>query len=323
MIVIVPRLFAQKQHEMENTVVAEARRTSYYCKWKFVAGIACMVVGAVMNILQLSFLSQTESYTLAALTLVWNLVLARGLLGERVSPMQALGNLIVAGGTVVAVLWKGDSGVSSQALGVQGVAAALSQPRAVAGAATVLLLLCVCVLCVYWLDGAPPDAGHRSPAMCVLRTVTAGLCQACTGVAVKSLISIVQGTPQGASALYFVNPWVVGVACIIPCGVLGQIVWLNSALRRYDTKLVVPVFQGMLLLTGVTLGQFILGEVSQETASSAMGLWMGVAACVAGVTVIFRGGQEASSSPRLTSPDSQEHELVPLTTDSMNESNTP
>lgn len=280
-----------------------------------------MIFGAVMSILQLSFLTQSESAGLAALTLVWNILLSRALLGESYNTTEYIGTAVVASGTAAAVAFKANHGGSHETLSLEAVYFRLSRPAALAGGFVVMLLIALCVSAIRrseHKEGTEAESSDRaqpeeqSSYLCFLRTFTSGLFAGCSGLAAKCLIEAISAQPAGAKLEVFLEPFAWVLLLAIPCSIVTQVGFLNSALRRYDAKLVVPIYQGMLLLTGVSFGQLFLMESVADSATATWMLWGSVAISLSGIAIIFAGRPESSTQSSQAAKDATDEEQQPL-----------
>jgi drug/metabolite transporter (DMT)-like permease len=277
-----------------------------------------MIFGAIMSIMQLSFLTQSESAGLAALTLVWNVLLSKALLNESYNRLEYAGTAIVASGTAAAVAFKANNGGSHEDLSISAVLLRLTRPSALAGGALLIALLAVCIITIHRHEGRERafsdqqySASQPPSYMCFLRTFTAGAFAGCSGLAAKCLIEVLAA---GGRQHALQQPFVWCLFLVIPCSIVTQVAFLNSALRRYAAKVVVPIYQGMLLLTGVSFGQLFLMESLADSASATAMLWMSVAVSLSGIGVIFRGASQPRDGSRhpLPSAPCTEAEQEPL-----------
>lgn len=76
-------------------------------------GIFCMVIGAILSFAVFAFLGQSRASAMAAITILWNGILASLCLGERFSAWDGLVASVIVCGAVVAVVF-GSNGAGSQ-----------------------------------------------------------------------------------------------------------------------------------------------------------------------------------------------------------------
>ncbi len=293
----------------------------YYQRKEFLAGITLMIFGAIMSILQLSFLTQSESAGLAALTLVWNVLLSRAILGERYSTAEYVGTAVVASGTAAAVTFKANNGGSHERLPIEAVMYRLSRPAALIGASIVVALIVLSTTAISRSeqdapargeDGTRSNGQQPSPFLAFLRTFTSGLFAGCSGLATKCLIEAISAQPEGTKLLVFSHPLAWCLLLAIPCSIVTQVAFLNGALRRHDAKLVVPIYQGMLLLTGVSFGQLFLMESAADSPSATFMLWASVAISLGGIGIIFAGRVQPELPTETVCAAESEEEQQPL-----------
>lgn len=314
--------FAALNGNGQAAPVAAGSAGGYYQRKEFIAGIALMIFGAVMSILQLSFLTQSESAGLAALTLVWNILLSRALLGEEYNTTEYIGTAVVASGTAAAVAFKANHGGSHESLSITSVYLRLSRPSAVTGGCLVFALIVLCIAAIRRGEHQERNPGVSSQRsfsggdgasyLCFLRTFTSGLFAGCSGLAAKCLIEALASQPSGDKLAIFSHPLAWGLLLAIPCSIVTQVGFLNSALRRYDAKLVVPIYQGMLLLTGVSFGQLFLMESVADSAVATWMLWCSVGISLAGIGIIFAARRDSSASEAQEQKNATDEEQEPL-----------
>lgn len=260
-----------------------------------------MVAGAALNVVQLSYLSQSESAPFAALTLVWNSLTAQKLLGERFSRQETIGTVVVGVGTLLTVLSKAGAANEAPPLQLHDVLSLLFRPEALASG----LILCICfvfvLLAIHWrhvpIVAVTQQADRTAVVNACLRTVAAGMFQGCTGLSLKCILHVAAARQPGDLERPAV--WVFAAA-LVAC-LTAQIGYLNSALRRCDVKVVVPVFQAMLLITGVVFGRVFLRDSLGDGRAVILGQVAGLSVCLVGIAMVVGNPlRDASTATHFT-----------------------
>jgi hypothetical protein len=252
-------------------------------------GLACLAASALASLGVSYLLGQQLASCMAAVTIVWTLLLRRALLREALSRLDgAVAALLVAG--VLTVLLAAPAAPAAAAPRPADprllLAAALSAPAAqgavgAGGAAAALLSLGAHAPCA--------RARLPRPARPPLLLLLAALYSAATGVCSKALGAHLAFAAAGSARAAFAAPTLWLALGGLLASVAAQLWHLNAALKCAPAALVLPAYQALFVLAGVGAGALVWGEGAARSPAAAGGLAAGLLCMLAGLFVLLAG----------------------------------
>jgi uncharacterized membrane protein len=214
-----------------------------------------MVLVALVDIYCFSLLDQSVLGAFGAVTLAWNIVLARVLLHEAITRVMLGAVLLISMGTILAVSAAGESKSFT-----------FAEIVALSDRAAVYAWLCL-NLCAIAAAGLAVERAARAAAAAaggepveprlfsVLSPVTGGMCMGLTGYGAKAISTAIFTSDWGAWA----RPPIWGYLFLSAGALTLQVRYLNKGLEFCDAVRVVPVFQASIILAN-SLGGIIFYE---------------------------------------------------------------
>ena len=228
----------------------------YYRRPLWLAGIGCMLIGALVSFGVFSLLGQARASAFAALTIIWSGLLSYRCLGEALTLVDLLSAAIILAGATIAAVY-GSAGASSQSSQDLDSALAPLQTRNSLYAAssvamgTVLIAMAVRVC-------AARSSDHRDSLKrgeCMARVALAGVFSGSTGMLARDLVvSFTGAVRSGTGAGVLVRWQLYLLIASLPLSLILQLGYLNSALRQLDSLEVVPPYQASIIVIGVLWG---------------------------------------------------------------------
>ena len=278
-----------------------------------------MIIGALLSLGQFAFLDQTVNAGMGALTLVWNAWLAWLILGEKLTPATVVSSLLIMLGVVLSVAFR--SIPPAREFTPEKYAALLVRPTANITSICVVVVLIACVAWLVFYDHTQPGISYERSIshnlIAFIRTFISGLAAGGTAICTKGVVESVAYTIDHAAfdtlAQWQLYLLLVGlVICLF-----FQMKLLNSALQRFDTLVVVPVYQLLIVTTGVVFGILYLDEGSALTPLAGWMLAFGTLIAFVGAAVmivwapqpLLDDAGETPSSPKETVPASTDETL--------------
>lgn len=281
------RLAALAEAEAESgTTKSMGKR--YFTQPLWIMGIGCMVVGSGLSFAVFSFLGQSRASAMAAITILWNGILATMCLGERFSVWDGLVSAVIVCGAVVAVVF-GSSGAATQPTDDLPSVINMLSRKTVWVAAIVVIILYFSALATVKLISRKGKA--RTPVQirleCYLRVLLAGTHTGITGMLASSVVKSISGAVREGTAGETASAWQLWVMLLcLPVSLVLQLGFLNSALSQMDALEIVPPYQACVICIGLAWGVVFLGD-ADTMAPDALGLFcVGCAISCVGVGLI-------------------------------------
>ncbi|WFD18240.1 hypothetical protein MCAP1_000439 [Malassezia caprae] len=229
--------------ENERTPLVPSARPSYLRSRLWWLGFTLMALGEAGNFLAYGFAPASLVSPLGAVSLLSNVVIAPTLLHEPLIALDLVGLVCAVVGALAVVCSVGPSG--SKPLDPMALRAALVRPVFVAyGCAALALGLALMLVC-------SSPYGHRS----LLAHV--GVCGVFGGFTVLATKGVSSLLVQAPSAQLLATPLFYMLLAVLLSTALLQLVYLNRALQRFDSRHVIPT-QFVLFTVSTIVGSSIL-----------------------------------------------------------------
>ena len=270
----------------------------------WLAGLACIVVSALASIGVSGLLGQFLASSFACCTLVWAALLRHFFLHEPLYPIDYLIMVALCSGTLAIVFGRsvlGTSAPPSTLFSPAQLASTLNNWRTAVFAGA--WFFCFAAL---W------TSSWRTWCRLACLLGLAALFGALTGVcskAVGSLLSFAVGGGAGAAGLAVGSFLLWLFVAILLGSVVLQMGYLNEGLKEGTAATVVPVYQGLFLLSGLVSG-LVLWREDEGLRSPAAGgcVAAGVLLILAGLALVARRKPPPLPAPLLPPHALQQHQ---------------
>jgi len=275
------------------------RKKKYYTEPLWWCGLLAMVVSSLLSILVFRFLGQSRASIMASITIVYNCAMAAVFLGERFTSWDALVTAVILTGAATAVVF-GSSGASSQPTNdLASVVAMLSRTVVLV---TGLVAATMWVAAFLYVRRLAAKGKSRTPGEvrleCYLRVIVlSGIMTGTSGLLASSVVKSIGGAArEGSAGAVFSSPPFLLMLAALPCSLVLQVGWLNSALAQLDALEVVPVFQSAVIVIGLLTGIILTGDAQNSTAAGLALFLVGCGISCCGVLLL---SLKARMVPRL------------------------
>jgi uncharacterized membrane protein len=278
------------QEERERAAALRSFRSP-----RWLAGVALMVLSALLSLGVVALIGQSLSSSLAALTILYSLIISRLCLGETL-PLPALGAcaLLVAGTVTVVAFGRP---TSSGFLSPGDIEALLSRPLPIFFGAAVAVLLALLLAASHALEGRRSGCAwqqlrcsrsHVSRSLLLLQLALAGLLGATTSFASKGFASLAAFAVQTGQvrAVATGGPLLWLFLCGLLASVVLQASFLSAAMKQGALSAVVPAYQSSLVLGGAIFGSVFWAERQGATGAETVGFLCGIAVLLCGLALL-------------------------------------
>ena len=241
-------------HLRRAATAAAAPRAHWSTEPLFVAGIACMVVSALVSLAVFALVGQAVASAFSALTIVYGLAFGVLVLGERCKMSDGLLAALLVLGAVLCVVF-GHAGAADDAgpaLSPAEVSAFFSRTIVTVAAPLVVLVMAACGAALVILRArrhARSSSAAELRANAGVALLLAGLFSGVTGTCSRGFIALVASATYGGarSAAVASSPHVYLFLVALLTSLVFQIMSLNAALKLRPAKEVVPVYQAAIV----------------------------------------------------------------------------
>jgi len=225
---------------------------------KWVAGLTCVVVGSIIDFLSFGLAPQSLLAPLAALSLVWNLVMASYFHGEDYTRADVYATFLIFIGTGVTVSYA--SHVEKE-YDLGELLELWNQPRMV-----IYGFLVPMVLLLHWGFVKAVEKGHvtgrtGSIMQMIGYSGFAGTIGGQSLLFAKSAVELLKDAFHGSDAFWHVQTYAI-IGMMTVC-LLLQITYLNDGLKNFDSLFVIPVYESYWIIAGVIGGLVYFGEMEE------------------------------------------------------------
>ena len=262
-------------------------------KREWLIGLACLVTSALASLGVSFLLGQALASCMAAVTIVWGVVLRKALLKEPSHRHDVLCSALLTLGVAV-ILFSAPSSAPSAADPRATIADAFSTPRAQATVGLYLLLTAALLTAVHVYRCG---RGLRPLLLLLLSALLSGA-TGCFSKALGSLLALAFSS-RAAAASVLTTPQVYLSLAALVSSVIAQLWHLNAALKLARASLIMPLYQALFVLVGVGAGALVWGEGSSRTPVEAGAMAAGLLCLLAGLLVLLagHGGPRPAAQP--------------------------
>jgi len=241
-------------HLRRAAAVAAAPRAHWCTDPLFAAGIACMVVSALVSLAVFALVGQAVASAFSALTIVYALAFSVLVLGERFTLSDGLLAALLVLGAVLCVVF-GHAGAADDAgpaLSPAEVSAIFSRTIVTVAAPLVVLVMAACGVTLVILRTMRHTRRSSAAELRVnagVALLLAGLFSGVTGTCSRGFISLAASATLGVarSAAVVSTPHVYLFLVVLLASLVGQIMSLNAALKLRPAREIIPVYQSMIV----------------------------------------------------------------------------
>ena len=273
---------------------AEEHKNNYYKDPIWFTGLILIIIGSVADLSALGFAAQSVIAPLGSLTLVSNVLLAPLILNENLDNRDIISTLSIVFGSGLAVAFASHD---DQSYTISQLFAFYTYNRFIIYCIFIIIIILIMLYYIDYIEKLPDSlyslyrTQHR-----FLYSSLSGIIGAQSVLFAKSfaeLMSILIRLKDASIFTYFQTYIVIimMVACI-----LLQIKYMNSALLRFDSVTVVPIFQSFWILVSVIAGLVFFGEGADFTVTQALMFPLGVFITIGGI--YFLSLRETSNEER-------------------------
>ncbi|KAG7383876.1 NIPA-like protein 3 [Phytophthora pseudosyringae] len=283
----------QKKALKQNELMSEPKPAYRLPLWTL--GFILCAVGSVLDFVAFGLAPQSLLAPLAALTLVWNMMLAPCFNKEKLSKKDIVSTLIIFVGATIAVVFASHT---SPSYNLDMLMQLYRDPLTIVYFVVVVLTVVAHFAVIRIVDTfCLMSKRHRiiqagTPAMwSTIRLVGyAGLAGTLGGQSVlfaKSSAELLKGVFNGdASCFVHYQTYLIAFALVV-CLCL-QIKYLNGGLVHYDALSMVPVYQAYWVISGVLGGVIYFQEIRTFSVLQAVMFVLGIGISIFGVVLLSR-----------------------------------
>mmetsp|Transcript_13846 Transcript_13846/g.20426 ORF Transcript_13846/g.20426 Transcript_13846/m.20426 type:complete len:384 (-) Transcript_13846:198-1349(-) len=305
-------LALQRLSHKRNNELPLCEQKPAWRQWLNLLGVLALFGGALFALTSYGMAPGSLLNCMAAMTLVFNMILAPALCGEVVFAKDVWVNGIVIVGTVVAVVF----GPHREVEFTESELMALFDTVRFAVYFSVLVVILLCMFCLwlvllYDIDNRQQRQSYcinsscgllccftkwtpltRSRLLRISYPVLAGLIGGNTSTYAKAFIELCETTSINGE-----NQFVYGgtyfILLITVLSVTLQLAFLNHGLKRFEALFVVPVYQCCFMLSGIMGSMFYFNEVEQLSALQIGMFSLGV--CISTVGILLHSTRRESN----------------------------
>ncbi|KAG7390377.1 NIPA-like protein 3 [Phytophthora pseudosyringae] len=268
---------------MSRNDTAEVKKTTLKQPlWMLGFGLVCL--GSLLDFVAFGMAPQTLLAPLAALSLVWNMLIAPIFHKEKVTKQNLLATAIIFSGVTLTVIFAGHSTPSYE---LEDLIHLYQQPAMYA-----YITLIVCFLGGLFTFCRYIERTHNYEEGLFHIICYGGIAGTFGGQSVllaKSTVELLKSAIWGDSGFYMftqLTPYVI-IAGLGAC--LGfQVHFLNGGLARFDALVVIPVYQSFWILTSVLGGIMYFEEYVSMTRTQMLMFTIGGCVTILGIIVLLK-----------------------------------
>ncbi|KAL3668147.1 hypothetical protein V7S43_007010 [Phytophthora oleae] len=268
---------------MTRNDVAEVKKTTVKQPlWMLGFGLVCL--GSLLDFVAFGMAPQTLLAPLAALSLVWNMLIAPIFHKEKVTKQNMLATAIIFFGVTLTVIFAGHSTPSYE---LEDLIRLYQQPAMYA-----YIILIVCFLGGLFTFCRYIERTHNFEEGLFHIICYGGIAGTFGGQSVllaKSTVELLKSAIWGDAGLYMFTQFTsyVIVAGLCAC-LFFQVHFLNGGLARFDALVVIPVYQSFWILMSVLGGIMYFEEYVNMTRTQMLMFTIGGCVTILGIIVLLK-----------------------------------
>lgn len=226
----------------------------------YIAGLFLLAIGTISAVVNLGLLGQTVQAPFAALTLIYNALLAHTVLKEVYSRYDFYSSLLIIGGVAISVFGAELSDVVTTEYDLKALLQLYIYDSMLPPMYTMLV-----VFIIVFANRFIQLKNLQDTAVGLFSfSLLAGLMSGFTSLTVKSTIEIIKGVVERDTDDF--HHWTTyGIMLLIPCCLYPQLVFMNRGLQHFGTLKFVPLYQSFIILANMLSGVVYFNEMAQYT----------------------------------------------------------
>eukprot|EP00298_Acanthocystis_sp_HF-20_P015583 c21185_g1_i1.p1 GENE.c21185_g1_i1~~c21185_g1_i1.p1 ORF type:complete len:486 (+),score=198.18 c21185_g1_i1:25-1458(+) len=285
-------LTCQKKAHMKNEHLPIEKRKPYIKIPIWWCGLGGIILGAILDFLSLGFAPQTVVASLGSTTLVINALVAPLILKEKLSRLEIVGTLTITIGAAIAV---SSSSQKAQSYNLD-ILKCLYRESGFIIYAVVISAFALTLYTLFKIADKKAESDDISyyPYWAKIHpftvTTLSGTLGAQSLLFAKSFSIILRGIyspsadSDGASVFLHYETYLIIVAMI--CTIISQTHTLNLSLQRFDSVVVLPLFQVFWITMGVFGAGAYFKEFNDVTVSSILIFVLGILIVTCGIAIL-------------------------------------
>ena len=277
----------QKMSINENDLSDHPRPV--YLQWKWVLGLVLLITGSLVDFVAYGLAPQSLLTPLAALVLVWNILVAK-CFGEQPGRREIVSVFIIFSGTTLTVAFA-DHYTPSYSM--EDVRKLYHAPRMVAYSFFVPLIIGAHLYALRYIrkhnvinDNALSEKSRMfySRIECACYAGTAGIVGGHAILFAKQAMELMKSWGAGDNVWVYYEMYLIIIGVIV--GLFGNVSFLNTALRYYDALQVIPIYQTYWIIFGTASGLVFFDEIGEMTSVQILFFLLGCIISLSGVLVL-------------------------------------
>jgi multisubunit Na+/H+ antiporter MnhC subunit len=266
-------------------------------------GLLLLASGTIAAVINLGILGQSVTAPFAAMTLIFNGMLAYGVLNEKVTKVDVIATILVLFGVCIAVV-----GVGMAEMNVQKyVLADIKRLFFRSWFPTIYSIVLLTFLIGSYVIVMHKNLQKKNIGLCCF-SIGAGLLSGFSSFCVKCSLEIVKSAAQNETSHDLENPltflFVLGMFVCLFC----QLKFMGLGLKHFGTLKFVPPYHAFIIISNFVNGMVYFEESKSHTILSAFFFVIGCIITIGGVLLLLAKVPHGSSSTK---------KLVEATTSSM------
>nr|CCA15657.1 conserved hypothetical protein [Albugo laibachii Nc14]CCA16279.1 conserved hypothetical protein [Albugo laibachii Nc14] len=255
-------------------------------------GFSLVCVGSILDFVAFGMAPQTLLAPLAALSLVWNMMIAPFFHDEKVTKQSVIATVIIFIGVILTVIFAGHSTPEYE---LKDLIDLYQQPAMYAYMFFVFVFLAALFALTKYIEKTHNFEGGIYHIVCY-----GGIAGTFGGQSVllaKSTVELLKSAIWGAGgAGVFTNVAPYLILCGLIICLVFQVFFLNGGLARFDALVVVPVYQSFWILMSVLGGITYFAEYVSMTKTSLYMFTLGALITISGIIYLLKSRNSENSS---------------------------
>jgi Magnesium transporter NIPA len=278
-----------------------------YQNYKWLIGLVCMVVSALLVVASSTMLDQSKSAPLGAATLVFSSILAAVLLHERFTVLHLISTITIISGTILAITATSSASVTysfEQVLNLLIDALVMSYT---------ILVVTAMVIAIYYLETISKYPQRlwtktQNTFMMIASPMVGGFANGFVGYSVKVVSTVFTTSDWGAFATFAIYLYIV----ISVLSVFAQVRYLNKGLEFFSSLRIVPIFQSSIIFSNSFAGIVYFHEMRSASATTMFIFFLGAFICVAGIVLLLMQKEfpQQPTTPTTTPKEKPAQEVI-------------
>ncbi|KDO21227.1 hypothetical protein SPRG_13727 [Saprolegnia parasitica CBS 223.65] len=278
----------QKYSLTQNEKLGSQKGSFQQPMW--VLGLVFVCLGSILDFVAFGMAPQTLLAPLAALSLVWNMLIAPFFHKEKVTRRNLVATCIIFFGVTLTVIFAGHS---TPAYDLEDLIKLYQTPVMYFYIVSILLFLITLFASTRYIETNHLYEDGLFHIVCY-----GGIAGTFGGQSVllaKSTVELLKSAIWGDGADAFKHPATYAIISGLVVCLLCQITFLNGGLKRFDALVVIPVYQSFWILTSVLGGIMYFEEYISMTQTEMVMFTMGGVVTISGIIYLLQDTQSSGA----------------------------